>query len=119
MTPLTLAWIGLGNVADHQLAALDHLDGLAVPLGGYDPDAQVRARYNGKLKTYSSLDVMLRRKAERAQRSSEQSINQVVPEVDQGHRRHRAFEARGAQEYEGVRGVAERPETSAGLGSRP
>jgi predicted dehydrogenase len=61
ITPPTIAWVGLGEAAEHHLAALDQLDGLAVPLAAYDPDARARARCNDKLQTYSSLDAMLRR----------------------------------------------------------
>ena len=55
----TFAWIGLGRIVEHHLAALAEAPELGAPVAGCDVDAAARKRFDGRLTTYPALEEML------------------------------------------------------------
>ena len=53
------AWVGLGAIASHHVAALAELSALAEPVAGCDPSAAARVRFADRLTAYESLEEML------------------------------------------------------------
>jgi hypothetical protein len=56
---LRIAWIGLGKIAGHHFEALEHIDDLATPVAGCDPDDAARRQYSDRMPVYISISAML------------------------------------------------------------
>jgi len=56
-----IAWIGLGNIAGHHLAAFAHEPELGRPVAGFDVSPEARRRFESRIATVASLDELLAR----------------------------------------------------------
>ena len=59
MNERKVAWVGLGQIAQHHLAAVDHLPSI-VPVAGCDPDPGARQAYADRFKTYKTVPELVR-----------------------------------------------------------